>query len=439
MKAENFPTQRTLSSKDSQKFEMRKIRRKHVGEPLLQRVSSRDGAKALTNRDSSFLHKHKGSESGLGIFRTPVGSKNADKSKQNIERIPFNQGIENRMGGHRRTKTMGLQEQKKSNYGINENISHQKNLSTLSNNKKVPDSKCPKENTFQIDLKNVKTSSSNTRNSKRSNVGLVSERGIRNEATMKVKQALSSKFDSLFGKKKLNTDRVGQIDRVAPPTDRDSSDFYTKPNNSNTNLASGYYKKNGNTTASTSNNYTNHDNRQKVISKSSHILAKDFQHNNNSISGHIPSGNHINNSNSINSLSNDKNSKLLSGRDTASDINIQKDQHHIHQMQHQSHQQINPKRQNYLGNNSESINRNLNSNDENNNAVDIKQSSSGSLGVNYLHSRGSYQDQMNSTASTGRSGRRTFSGAKSQGENELSGLIGKHRPSYSKNNRAHSP
>ena len=65
MKGGEFHTQRTFSSKDSQKFEIRKIKRKNIGDNILSKIPSKEG-KQLSARDASanFLHRHKGSEGG---------------------------------------------------------------------------------------------------------------------------------------------------------------------------------------------------------------------------------------------------------------------------------------------------------------------------------------------------------------------------------------
>jgi len=170
MKGGEFHTQRTFSSKDKQTFELRKVKRKNIGDNILSKIPSKEG-KPLSNRDASFLHRHKGSEGGLGIFRTPISSKNPEKKGSDTMNTI---SLEKNLSGHRRTKTLNINDQKKSslgltdhfdnthtghlnsniNYGNSPNISqpkkiHEKNLAASS-----------KENAFHIDLKNVKQPSS---------------------------------------------------------------------------------------------------------------------------------------------------------------------------------------------------------------------------------------------------------------------------------------
>ena len=70
MKAGNFLTQRTFSAKDTKNIELRKLRRKNIGEiPTSRPSDSKDATRAITHRENSFLHKHKASDGQLAIFK----------------------------------------------------------------------------------------------------------------------------------------------------------------------------------------------------------------------------------------------------------------------------------------------------------------------------------------------------------------------------------
>ena len=118
MKSGELQAQKSNLVKDSQKFEIRKIRRKNIGDTLIRRAPSRD-AKSNITKEPSFFTKHKGSEPGITSYRTPNSSK--AEHKKPLDKIPFSQTIESKLTAHRRTKTMGVSDSKKNNYGLSEN------------------------------------------------------------------------------------------------------------------------------------------------------------------------------------------------------------------------------------------------------------------------------------------------------------------------------
>jgi hypothetical protein len=208
MKGASFLTQRTLSAKDSKNLEIRKLRRKNIGDALYTKPSnSKDPSRALTQRENSFLHKQKTSEPQINIFKSPLASKPANRSSEKLSTTNPSHLYKNFSNtGHRRTKTLTLADQKKLNYGPQDQPQVNNNSSYL--NQKKPLEKSSKENNFNLDLKGISNSAMTKKSASFSGAGGISDRGPKGDTANKIKQALTTKFTNTLGKKRsLQPDR----------------------------------------------------------------------------------------------------------------------------------------------------------------------------------------------------------------------------------------
>ena len=211
MKGGNFLSQRTLSAKDPKTLELRKYRRKNIGDNLYSKVSTSKDTHALTDRANSFLNKPKVSDSQYNIFKTPLSVKPTKNTTEKPSTSTQNSSYKNfsNTGGHRRTKTFSLLDQKKNNILMNENHLGNNN-SSYSNPRKMQE-RLQKEN-FALDLKDMKSPSNSRIKDKkkapvsgRSNIDYLRK----DDSSNKIKQVLNNKFNNFLDKKRSpKTERI---------------------------------------------------------------------------------------------------------------------------------------------------------------------------------------------------------------------------------------
>jgi hypothetical protein len=219
MKAASFLTQRTFSAKDPKNLEIRKLRRKNIGDALYTKPSnSKDPSRAMTHRENSFLHKQKTSDPHISIFKSPLTSKPPNKSSEKLSTTNPSHLYKNFSNtGHRRTKTLTLADQKKNNYGPGDQPLVNNNSSYLKGKERLE--KSSKENNFNLDLKNISNSAMTKKSLSFSGAGGVSDRAPKGDTANKIKQALTTKFTNTLGKKRsLQPERLigsGQGERYS--------------------------------------------------------------------------------------------------------------------------------------------------------------------------------------------------------------------------------